>query len=337
MNALSLLSPALLVCAAAPVLAHVVVASPHHASKVVSPFWLSAKAEPCSSQSIAATGYSIDNSTNTTVFHGASVNAHVQAGTGTHTLHVKSWGVSGASCVSDVVIRVVPSPVASVPAGASVTREIQSWNGWHAVHDNGTGNGRSTGVMDMISALSLSGSARRFVTNFSNSAGERYYVTFGNDSAPKNFLYDTWVYIAGSSGDIANLELDLNQVIGNGDTVIFGIQCDGYSYTWDYTVNEGSRKNYIDAWRHSNAWCNPREWSTNTWHHVQISYSRNNAGHVTYKSIWLDGVQEDIDVKVPSAFSLGWGNALLTNFQVDGLGGYGSVTMFADHMTVYRW
>ena len=335
MHALSLLSPALLVCAA-PVLAQVVVASPKHTARVVSPFWLSAKAEPCSSQAVAAMGYSVDNSTSTSIVAGTAVNATVAAGLGAHVVHVKSWGVFGAACVTDVSITVVPSPVESVPANAKVSKELQVWTGWHAAYDDGT-SGTSHGVMSLARSPTLSGVARKFAMTYSNAAGERYYINFATESAPKNFLYDTWVYIASPSSDIANLEMDMNEVIWNGDTVIFGVQCDGYSSTWDYTRNAGSPKKFDDQWVHTTAYCNPREWSTNTWHHVQIAYSRNGAGHVTYKSIWLDGVEQVINETVPSAFSLGWGRCLLTNFQIDGLGGYGSATVYADHMTVYRW
>jgi hypothetical protein len=335
MNAL-LLPPALLVCAA-PALANVVVASPQPAAKVVSPFWLSAKAEPCSGQAIASMGYSIDNSTSTTIMPGAAVNATVGTSVGAHVVHVKSWGVYGASCVTNVDIAVVPSPVDSVPAWAKVSWELQRWAGWLAADDTGTGNGVSHGTMRMEKTLTLSGLARKFITTYSNAAGERYWIDFASESTPRNFLYDTWVYLASPSGDIANLEMDLNEVIWNGDTVIFGVQCDGYTSTWDYTTNAGSRKNYYDTWLHSRAHCNPREWSTNSWHHVQITYARDNSGNVTYKSIWLDGLEEDLDVTVPSAFSLGWSNCLLTNFQVDGLGGYGAATVYVDHMTVYRW
>ena len=337
MKALFLLSPALFVCAAAPALAQVVVSSPQPAAKLISPFWLSAKADPCWSQAIASMGYSIDNSTYTAIVPGSAVNTAVGASLGSHIVHVKSWGVYGASCVTNVAINVVPSPVNSVPSYAKVSEEIQSWTGWKAVNDNATGPGTSSGSMSMISSPSLSGHARRFATTYSNSAGERFYITFGSDSAPKNFLYDTWIYVASPSGDIANLEMDMNEVIWNGDTVIFGVQCDGYSNTWDYTANDGSPKNYYDVWRHSTAYCNPREWTQNMWHHVQMTYSRDSAGNVNYQSIWLDGVENLINATVPSAFSLDWGPALLTNLQVDGLGGYGSATIYADHMTVYRW
>ena len=336
MKALYLLALALLV-SAAPAFANVTVFNPSSGAKVVSPFWLYATAAPCSSQSISAIGYSLDNSSNTTIVLSTSVSANVNTSTGTHTLHVKSWGILGASCVTDVALTVVPSPTASVPSYAAVVRSIQALKSWEAVNDTGTVSGTSSGVMSLVSSPSLSGLAQEFRTTYSNSGGERYYVTFGTDSAPHNFLYDGWVYLATPSSDIANLEMDMNQVIWNGNTVIYGVQCDGYTNTWDYTANEGSPQNFSDQWLHSTAYCNPREWSTNTWHHVQFSYSRDSLGNVTYRSTWLDGVEKDLYVTVPSAFALGWGPALLTNFQVDGLGGYGSATVYLDNLTIYRW
>jgi len=336
MKALYLLCPALLVCAA-PALAQVVVASPQNNARLVSPFWLGAWANPCSSQAISAMGYSLDNSSSTTIVNGNVVGANVYANLGWHTLHVKSWGASGASCVSDVAIDVVSSPVNSVPSNALVSKEIQSWNGWLAVNDTGSGPGWSEGTTALSSSLSLSGHARQFATTYTNYGGERYYLTIGRESWPKNFLYDTWVYLASTSTGIANIEMDMNEVIWNGDTVIFGVQCDGYSNTWDYTANKGTPANYVDTWQHSTAYCNPRDWTPNMWHHIQAQYSRDSVGNVTYKTVWLDGVEQFINATAPSAFSLGWGNAVVTNFQVDGLGASGSATVYADHMTVYRW
>ena len=282
-------------------------------------------------------GYSLDNSSSTTIVNASVVGTYVYASQGTHTLHVKSWGTSGAACVADVAITVVPSPVSSVPSNALVSSEIQAWTSWKEVNDTGTGPGWSEGTTTLSTSTSLSGHSRMFDTTFTNYGGERYYVTIGRESWPKNFLYDTWVYLASPSTSVANLEMDMNEVIWNGDTVIFGVQCDGYSNTWDYTANVGTPANYVDTWQHSKAYCNPREWTTNMWHHVQAVYSRDSVGNVTYKSVWLDGVEQIINATVPSAFSLGWGNAVLTNFQVDGLGTSGSSIVYADHMTVYRW
>jgi hypothetical protein len=80
-----------------------------------------------------------------------------------------------------------------------------------------------------------------------------------------------------------------------------------------------------------------RKWSTYTWHHVQVLYSHDESGVVTYKSVWLDGVEQDINATVSSAFALGWAPTLLTNFQVDGLGASGTSTIIMDNLNVYRW
>ncbi len=94
---------------------------------------------------------------------------------------------------------------------------------------------------------------------------------FGADTTVTNFLYDAWLNLAGPSTNIANLEFDMNQVIANGETVIFGVQCDGYSSTWDYTTNAGTPESFSDQWLHSTAPCNPRTWTLNAWHHVQMT------------------------------------------------------------------
>src|SRR6185437_11569305 len=167
--------------------------------------------------------------------------------------------------------------------------------------------------------------------------GERCWVSFGADTATTHFLYDAWIYFDSSSKNIANLELDMNQVLANGQTVIYGVQCDGGTGTWDYTKNSGTPQKPNDAWVHSKASCNPRKWKVNTWHHVQIEYSRDASGNVTYKSVWLDGAKQDLNATVPSTFALGWGSTLLTNFQVDGVGASGAATVYLDDLTIYRW
>ncbi len=175
------------------------------------------------------------------------------------------------------------------------------------------------------------------MTDYTGSSAERYYVSFGQDTAATHFLYDAWVYLDGSVSDVANLEMDVNQVMANGQTVIFGFQCDGYSKTWDYTTNAGTPENYVDQWLKSDQACNLEEWSVETWHHVQVLYSRDSAGNVTYEAVWLDDAEQDIDTTVPSAFALGWGSTLLTNLQVDGRGPSGSSTVYLDNLTIYRW
>ena len=190
----------------------------------------------------------------------------------------------------------------------------------------------------MVASPSVSGTAREFLTTYTNYGGERYSILFGTDATSTNFLFDTWLYVASPNSGIANLELDLNQVMPNGQTVIFGFQCDGWSNTWDYTMNAGTPQKPVDQWMHTTQSCNPRKWTTNTWHHLQISYSRDGAGNVTYKSVWFDGAQQDLNATAPSAFALGWGPALLANFQVDGATSTaGSAIVYLDNLTVYRW
>ena len=222
-------------------------------------------------------------------------------------------------------------------SNATTVRNIQSSFPWYMTADAATGSGIATGTMSLVSSPSLSGAAREFGISFQNSAGERYWAIFGADPSSTNFTYDVQVYIAAPSSDIANLEFDMNQVMANGETVIFAVQCDGYSSTWDYTTNAGTPQNPVDQWLHSTAPCNPQNWTTNTWHHVQMSYSRDSYGNVTYKTVSLDGVVQKIYETVPSAFALGWSQVLLTNFQIDGLGGYGSATVYIDSLAISRW
>jgi hypothetical protein len=332
----------LLATLAIPAAAAVTVVNPANGAVVASPLDLSANASTCSSQNIAAMGYSLDNSTDTTIVYSSSVNAQVQAATGSHTLHVKAWGNQGAVCVTDVAISVQPvttvvtsAPV--IPSSAVSVSSIQTLGNWKATADSGA-SGSASGVTTLGNSPSMSGNAREFATAYSNYGDERYSASFGDDTTSTNFLYDGWIYVAGPSSGVANVEMDMNQVMANSQTVIFGFQCDGWTGTWDYTANIGSPQSPVDTWLHSAASCNPHQWSANTWHHVQVSYSRDSAGNVTYKSVWFDSVESVINTTVPSAFALGWAPTLLTNFQVDGAtAAGGSSTVYLDQLIIYRW
>jgi len=167
------------------------------------------------------------------------------------------------------------------------------------------------GQSSLVSSPSLSGNTRQFVSSYTNAGGEIYSVSYANDTAAMNLVYDGWVWIdAGSS--ISNLEMDSNQVTANGQTVIYAFQCSGYSGTWEYS-GAGAK------WVASTAPCDPSTWQTDTWHHVQIGYSRDDSGNVTYHSVWLDGNEQAINATVPSSFALGWQIGVVqTQFQIDG-------------------
>jgi hypothetical protein len=332
----------------ASALADVTITSPTNGQTVASPFTLSASAPSCSSQPVRSIGYSIDNSHDTTVIRGTTLDVRVASSIGKHKVHVKAWAVDGSVCVAAVAVSVseiassaLAPPVhqtasAPVPADAIAANHLERLDGWFAAHDS-SGDGNSGGEMSMVASPSRSGSARQFVTTYSDSGDERYSVFFGKESDSTHFLYDGWVYLDDSASQIANLELDVNQTMQNGQTVIFGIQCDGYANRWDYTENLGTPEQPRGNWTRTNAACNPRKWSRNQWHHIQFTYSRDDAGQVTYGSIYLDGTESPINATVLGAHALGWRPNLSTNFQVDGRGNGGTITAYLDDLTIYRW
>ena len=214
---------------------------------------------------------------------------------------------------------------------------IESLSGWRAKHDSG-GTGTSTGSMSMVSSPSKYGSSRKFYTTFTNNGTERYSVSFSDNTSAKNIFYDAWVYLTSSASKIGNLEFDVNQTMDNGQTIMAGFQCDGWTGHWAYTVNTGSAGSPRPKWvSKSGTTCNPRNWSTGKWHHVQASMSRDSSGYVTYHYIWFDGAQVYIGAKAFCAMSLGWGDVINTQFQVDGYGSSGSVTAYIDGLKVSVW
>ena len=223
-----------------------------------------------------------------------------------------------------------------IPDDAISATALQTNPKWTFNHDEGT-PGTSVGKLTLTSDPSLSGDAGQFSTTYTNWGGEIYHLSYASDTVSSNFVYDAQVWIEEGS-KIGNLEMDMNQVIADGDTVIFGFQCDGDHGTWDYSGNVGAISVSKVSWFHSTQPCNPSKWTTNTWHHVQISYSRDDVGNVTYNSVWLDGVEANIGATIPSAQSLDWAKGhLITNFQMDGVGASGSSVLYLDDLTISRW
>jgi hypothetical protein len=332
----------LLFCA--PAFAQVTVSQPAASPTpdLESPFTLVASAAPCDGQSIVSMGYSFDSQTITTVIYGSSINVQASYSNLTlgqsHTLYVKAWGSSGANCTTDVTFTAVANPANTLPDNATVTTVtgIQSspnltWND--------SGSSGTSGSTNTVTAPSLSGDAREFLTNYSNDGDELYDAAFGSDETAENFVYDTWVYVSSNTtqGGLANLEFDMNQVVNNGDTIIYGFQCDGWNGVWDYTENAGTPTAPNDTWVGSSQPCNAANWAENTWHHVQVTYSQDGSGNVTYQSVYLDGVQQAINETVPSEFALGWSPSLVTNFQTDGKTASGVIQAYLDDLTVSYW
>jgi hypothetical protein len=326
-----------------PTLAQTVLTSPVDGQNVSSPFNLTMYASTCSSRPVIYVGYSLDDSSDTAIFAGQQMNGPVNAPNGWHTVHVKVWNDWGGICVTDASVNVnggVPAnagALAVVPSNVLQVSSIQTLSDWTSIHDGGT-PGWSSGSMSLTGSPSLSGSAMLFANEFNDFGGQRYSAQFSDDTNAQNFFYDVWVYIANDTNGFSNLEFDLNQTMGNGETVIMGFQCDSWNNTWDYTVNGGSPDQPWDTWLHSYSPCNVHTWGVNQWHHVQIYFSHDQNGWVTYHSVWLDGNEQDLGFTVFSGFNLGWGPAITTQFQIDG-SDYGTTwgNVYLDQMTVSRW
>jgi len=320
-------------------LASVTINSPANESEVKSPIAVSASSDGCSSQKVAAMSYSLDSSPDSPVLQGASLETSVVSPPGTHTLHVKSLGEKGSVCVSDVTFTVKADPVASsvVPSNATTVHSVQALRNWVGMHDTG-GSGEASGSTTIVGSPTINGGTRQFVTHFKSSGDERFSVAYADDETAENFFYDAWVYIPGSSGPIANIEMDTNQVIPSRQVMILGVQCAGWTGTWTYTANVGTPEHGNPDWKVApGTKCNPEDWAKNQWHHIQAFYSHDNSGHVTYHSVWVDGTESKLNVTVLGAFDLGWGPEINTQFQIDGKGSSGSTTVYLDSLNISRW
>jgi hypothetical protein len=307
----------------------------------MAPFAVQASAGACQSQPLTAMAYSLDYGSDTIV-KASAIAAQVTASAGPHALYVKSWGNRGAICMQTVHIEVLDK-LPTMPANVASATNLQGMNSWVGEHDAAT-SGSSAGTTSLLTgAAPLSGQVRTFTFQYANDGGHRFHVSFPPNATATHFVYDTYLMInkncgSGLCGNLVNIEMDMNQVLANRDVVIYGVQCDGWTGTWDYTVNEGSPTKHLSTWRHTNVSCDPAKWTKDTWHHVQLAYSRDDSGTVTYESLSLDGVESTLDGATgPSLFALNWGPVLLTNFQMDGQGAKGAQTMEMANTTVYAW
>jgi hypothetical protein len=330
--------------------ANVTVASPINGTSVASPIWVRAHNVGCNGLTPTAFGFSIDNSgalTNGASAYDVDV-INVGLAAGTHTIHFKSWTANGACPTVDTTFNVAGTSsssttsnasstsassaiIASIPSNAIASATLDGKN-WSGRKDSGT-PGSAQGSTAYPVNTPLYDLARKFFMTYSNHGGFRWHLSFANDASATHFIYDTYVYIANPS-QVANIELDMNQVMSNGATVIYGTQCSSYSKTWEFAYVSGG-----SHWRSSNIPCNPKNWAANSWHHIQIASHRNSSGVVTYEYVNVDGTHRVFNnATVNAAEHLGWAKGtLLINFQLDGANSSGSITAYIHKMTIFRW
>jgi hypothetical protein len=228
-----------------------------------------------------------------------------------------------------------PPDTSRIPPDAIRSVGLEQSIAWKWEHDDQTNGSSEAGSHYPIYPDGRQGlPGRQFVAYYGKKGGERYHLTFGRDPHATHFVYEANVYLV-TPDHVQNVEMDMNQVLADGQTVIFGTQCAANSKTWEYTyVNDSGTH-----WRPSNIACNPHDWGTKKWHKVQIAYHRDDDGNVTYDWVGFDGTYTDFqNATVFSAQSLKWSpGELLLNFQIDGAQNAGIMDAYLNDLTIYRW
>jgi hypothetical protein len=323
--------------------AQTTVLSPKAGAKLSTSVWVRASTIGCSGHPSTAFGYSIDNQT---AYHPGvtprDIDTVAKVAAGSHIIHFKSWTNNGLCPIVNVAFTVgaplpppppPPAPGLVIPGNATVIG-LNNLGNWKGEYDAGTPGSASGSTTYPVALMSPDNLVRQFDLSYTGAGGYRWHVSFGIDTVATHFVYDTLVYLD-TPDTVANLELDMNQVLANGDTVILGVQCSSYSKTWEYTTTVNGHAH----WNASNLPCNPRTWTAKTWHHVQIESHRDDAGNSYYDSVTLDDAYgQFLNASGPNGRNLGWTKGdLLINFQIDGVGSAGSARALADNLQVYRW
>jgi hypothetical protein len=349
---------------------NITIASPLSGATTTSPILVKAHNVGCNGLTPTAFGFSIDNSTTTKMGTANDLDfQNVSVSTGKHLIHFKAWVHGGICPVVDEPINVVTttgtsgsgtgtsgtgssgtgssgsgssgsgssgsgSVSSNIPSYAVASADLDTASNWQGEHDSGT-PGSSKGSTVFPATTPVYDDAREFYMTYSGRGGERWHDSFRNDSTSSHFVLDTYVSVV-NPDQLANLELDLNQVMSNGETVIFGTQCSVYSGTWEWTyyANGGFH------WKASNVPCKTTTWAANTWHHIQIGFHRDNSGYVTHDWVEFDGVHSAFTgAGASSAKSLGWAKgSQIMNIQMDGYSkSSGTITAYFHKTTFYEW
>ncbi len=352
------------------------VSAPLNGATVASSFLLQASAQTCGGQNTSSMAYSFDGNADHILTGATSINQNVTATAGGHILRVKAWGSGGAFCETDLNITVSTNSNGLVPGStANAYSRIELLNNYTGSYQScppgsaGSGVGGATGnsfqlwltqpdcgtvgnksgstslVSPPVAPPSNDTQVRQYTMSYdgSSGAGVRWFIPLSNSSSANDdvyshFQYDVWVYFDQTSiNDLYNLEMDLNQTVGNPAQYlyIFATQCNMVAGHWQL----------------GNGWpltadqtCSRSQFQPG-WHHVQIQFHRNSSPtSITFDAEAIDGVVQNFTCNgggsctVNVSSGTNWGaNVLGPNFQLDGISGGSSISGYADQFTIYRW
>lgn len=224
-----------------------------------------------------------------------------------------------------------PTPPPLIPSDAIWTSPLETQPSlWKTVHDEGT-SGTSTGTGPTYP----SPCGAQFAFSYTNAGGQRWWVTAPADLNANHFVYDTWVWFD-NPAQCAQLELDVNHVLGNGNTVILGIQWSPSNGCWMYTTMPNQKA----TWNKSNIPAAVSDFAPKTWYHIQLVSHHDAAGNATYDAVIINGVVQLFqNASGGSWAALGWNpkGLINMNMQLDGVGASGSFNVFHSNLRLGRW
>lgn len=312
------------------------VTSPQASASVSSTFSVTASAT--SSHPITSWQVDLDGSKVYTGPATSSINANINAPTGTHNVTVQAWDESGASGSQTVPISVTASapaaagPLPTPPSNAKTFSNIQQMNGWGSCRNRGCSGTSSAGSSWQAlhqSSPSLSGSSMELFAN-GVWGGGLWWQSLGARDSITNMLWDFYIQV--DKGSLANtqaLEYDSYQFVG-GYNYMVGSQCD-YGYgVWDTYSASGHK------WLHSKIPC--KEFSPGSWHHIQWYVTTDHNKHTyTYVTLVVDGAVHSLNQTENAAHRQGWGDDLGVQWQLDVNGKGGGFHQWVDKAQLTVW
>jgi hypothetical protein len=257
---------------------------------------------------------------------------------GIHTIHFKSSTEKGACPEVSTTFTVAepdePKTAPSIPSNAISSGNLDGTTNWIEMHDAGT-PGEAVGTTLYPATTPVYDEARLFSMTYSERAGERWSNSFAIDTKSTHFALDLYVFLPDPS-QIENLELDLNQVTKDGETLIMSTQCSGNKGVWEYGVGGIGNSH----WETTKIKCKPASWAPNVWHHIQIGEHHDSKGVITHDWVTVDGVYTPfVGATKAHGKKLGWKKGdVNTQFQIEGSSKTSSTaTIYAHDLTVYRW